>query len=95
MQVNINSKSESDLTPLLVSEAGVAGPSPNSALILSNQPGPSQTKISKTRERDMKNEQRLNEMGWTVIRLWQSDLQRDYDASIRRIVRAVKVKAAG
>ena len=33
------------------------------------------TKISKTQERDMKNDQRLNAMGWTVIRLWESDLQ--------------------
>ena len=52
------------------------------------------TKISKTRERDMKNDHRLCEMGWTVVRLWQHDLERDYEASIQSIVRAVKLKAA-
>ena len=52
------------------------------------------TKISKTRERDMKNDHRLYEMGWTVVRLWQHDLERDYEASIQSIVRAVKLKAA-
>ena len=51
------------------------------------------TKISKTQERDMKNDDSLSEMGWTVIRLWQSDLQRDHEASIQRFVHAVKLKA--
>ncbi len=51
------------------------------------------TKISKTRERDMKNDHRLCEMGWTVIRLWQYDLERDYEASIQQIVRSVKARA--
>ena len=52
------------------------------------------TKISKTRERDMKNDHRLCEMGWTVIRLWQHELERDCEASIQSIVHTVKCKAA-
>ena len=51
------------------------------------------TKISKTRERDTKNDHRLYEMGWTVIRLWQHDLERDYEASVQSIVRTVRLKA--
>ena len=51
------------------------------------------TKISKTRERDTKNNHRLHEMGWTMIRLWQYDLERDYEASIQQIVRSVKARA--
>ena len=37
---------------------------------------------------------RLYEMGWTVMRLWQHDLERDYEASIQSIVRTVRLKAA-
>jgi len=48
------------------------------------------TKISKNRERDTKNHRRLRNMGWTVIRLWQHDLTRDFENSIERIVSAVK-----
>ena len=51
-------------------------------------------KISKTQERDAKNNHRLNEMGWTVIRLWQYDLQRDYETNIQRIVGTVKLRLA-
>ena len=49
-------------------------------------------KISKTIERDAKNQRQLNEMGWTVIRLWQHDLERNYQTSIQGVVSAVKVK---
>ena len=52
------------------------------------------TKISKNRERDAKNYRRLRDMGWTVIRLWQHDLERDFEGSIRKIVSAVKNEAA-
>ena len=33
-------------------------------------------------------------MGWMVMRLWQHDLERDYEASIQSIVRTVRLKAA-
>ena len=52
------------------------------------------TKISKTRERDAKNDHRLYEMGWTVIRLWQHDFERNHEASIQSIMRTVRLKAA-
>ena len=50
------------------------------------------TKISNTIKRDGRNDQRLREMGWTVIRLWQHDLERNYAASIDEIVSTVKAK---
>lgn len=52
-------------------------------------------KISKNRERDTKNHRKLRDMGWTVIRLWQHDLERDIEGSIERIVSAVKEATAG
>jgi DNA mismatch endonuclease (patch repair protein) len=48
------------------------------------------TKISKNRERDAKNHRRLRDMGWTVIRLWQHDLERDFEGSIGEIVSALE-----
>jgi len=47
-------------------------------------------KISKNRDRDAKNHRRLRNMGWTVIRLWEHDLERDFQGSIRRVVDAVR-----
>lgn len=47
------------------------------------------TKISKNRERDVKNHRRLRDMGWKVIRLWQHDLERDFGESIERVVSAL------
>ena len=52
------------------------------------------TKISKTRERDTKNDHRLYEMGWTVIRLWQHDFERDHEVSIQNIMLTVRLRAA-
>lgn len=51
-------------------------------------------KISKSRERDTKSHRKLRDMGWTVIRLWQHDLERDFEGSIEKIVSAVKEAAA-
>ena len=34
-------------------------------------------------------------MGWTVIRLWEYDLERDYEVGIQQIVRSVKARAVG
>ena len=50
------------------------------------------TKISQNRERDAKNHRRLREMGWTVIRLWQHDIEQDFENSIKSIVSALKAK---
>lgn len=46
-------------------------------------------KINKNRERDIRNHRKLKEMGWTVIRLWQHDLERDFQECIERIRAAV------
>lgn len=46
-------------------------------------------KIAKNRERDRKNHRKLRAMGWTVIRLWQHELERDFEGCIERIVTAV------
>ena len=43
-------------------------------------------KISKNRERDTKNHKKLRKMGWTVIRLWQHELENEFDECIERIV---------
>ena len=51
-------------------------------------------KISKSRERDTKSHRKLRDMGWTVIRLWQHDLERDFEGSIERIISAVKEATA-
>lgn len=46
-------------------------------------------KISKTIERDRKNHGRLSEMGWTVVRLWQHEIELDFESCILHILRAV------
>jgi len=46
-------------------------------------------KISKTRERDAINHRKLRQLGWTVIRLWQHEIEDDLDTCINRIFAAV------
>lgn len=47
------------------------------------------TKISKNRERDSKNHSQLRRMGWTVIRLWEHEIEKDFEDCIRKIISAV------
>ena len=47
-------------------------------------------KIANTIKRDARNDLLLQEMGWTVVRLWQHDLERNYEGSIEDIVSAVR-----
>jgi len=47
-------------------------------------------KISKNRERDAANHRKLRQMEWTVIRLWQHEVEEDFDACIDRILAAVR-----
>lgn len=49
-------------------------------------------KISTNRERDIKNHSILRQMGWTVIRLWQHEIQRDFEACVERILMTVRSK---
>jgi len=45
-----------------------------------------QKKIAKNRERDQINHRKLRKMGWTVIRLWQHDIEKDLPKCINRIM---------
>ena len=47
-------------------------------------------KISKNRERDVKNQQMLRAMGWKVLRVWQHEIETDFGGSIDRIVSTVR-----
>lgn len=47
-------------------------------------------KISKNRERDTKIRRKLRAMGWTVIRLWRHEVDRDIGGCIKKIVAAVR-----
>ena len=47
-------------------------------------------KINTNRERDAANHRKLRQMEWTVIRLWQHEVEEDFDACIDRILAAVR-----
>jgi DNA mismatch endonuclease (patch repair protein) len=49
-----------------------------------------QLKIAKNRERDFRNHRKLRYQGWTVIRLWGHEVQRDIGGSVEKVVAAVK-----
>jgi DNA mismatch endonuclease (patch repair protein) len=42
-------------------------------------------KIKRNRERDLSNFRKLRRRGWRVVRLWQHELKKDLEGSIRRI----------
>jgi DNA mismatch endonuclease (patch repair protein) len=46
-------------------------------------------KIAKKRERDAGNHRKLRKIGWVVIRLWQHEINKEFDACIDRICEAV------
>ena len=50
-------------------------------------------KISKTMERDRKYDRQLRDRGWTVLRLWQHEIDQDFEASIKYITSAVNGKS--
>jgi len=43
-------------------------------------------KIAKNRKRDQNNFRKLRSMGWKVIRIWQHELEKDFDSCIRKIM---------
>lgn len=47
-------------------------------------------KIERTVARDRSNTRRLRRLGWSVLRIWESDLKRRPDASIVRVIRALE-----
>lgn len=46
-------------------------------------------KIGANRRRDARNHRRLRDLGWTVVRLWEHQIERDLDACLARIASAV------
>lgn len=44
-------------------------------------------KIESNRERDRRVNMRLEELGWTVLRLWDFEIERDVDACAARVAR--------
>ena len=46
-------------------------------------------KIQRNVARDQSNARRLRDLGWSVIRIWESDLKERTEASVRRVVRAL------
>jgi DNA mismatch endonuclease (patch repair protein) len=47
-------------------------------------------KISKNRQRDARSHQALREMGWKVVRLWQHELEKNFELSIDRVVSIIR-----
>ena len=47
-------------------------------------------KIERNISRDRSNSRRLRHLGWTVLRIWESDLRMRPDVSVRRIIRALE-----
>jgi len=47
------------------------------------------TKIEATRVRDQRNHRRLRFLGWTVIRIWQHEVEKAFDKVINRITAVV------
>lgn len=47
-------------------------------------------KIERNRARDKKVNAELKRLGWTVIRIWESDIQSDIDASVARVTHALE-----
>ena len=43
------------------------------------------TKILGNINRDEQNDARLREMGWTVIRFWESDIRKDLDSCVAKV----------
>lgn len=47
-------------------------------------------KIQRNIERDQAQAAMLKELGWTVLRLWETDIRKDPDAAAREVRRAVQ-----
>ena len=49
-------------------------------------------KIASNRKRDIKNHSKLKRMGWKVVRIWQHELNKDFEKCIARIILEVQKK---
>ena len=52
-------------------------------------------KIKKNKTRDTFNDKILREMGWEVLRVWQHEIDREFECTIERIVFAVRGAKTG
>ena len=52
-------------------------------------------KITRNRERDREQTAHLEEVGWTVLRLWETDVTRDPDAAAAHVAAVVAARAPG
>ncbi|MFN4254143.1 MAG: very short patch repair endonuclease [Saprospiraceae bacterium] len=50
-------------------------------------------KIERNMQRDREVNARLEQMGWHVLRLWEHEIERDFGASVFRVLRFVQEKA--
>lgn len=47
-------------------------------------------KISETRERDKRNFAKLKKMGWNVLRIWEHEVENDFEKVLKKIIEAKK-----
>lgn len=47
------------------------------------------SKIAANIERDVRTTQRLQDAGWIVLRIWETDIQRNLDAAVQMVQRAI------
>ena len=47
------------------------------------------SKILRNVERDIENDKALRAMGWTVVRIWESDIKKDVDACVKAVEEAI------
>lgn len=51
-----------------------------------------QEKIQATRDRDQRNFRKLRRRGWTVIRIWEHQVERDVSVCVDRVISAITAK---
>ena len=48
-------------------------------------------KLERNAKNDILNKQKLNEMGWQVITLWECELKKDFDGVMNNTIQAIKL----
>lgn len=46
-------------------------------------------KLRANRKRDLRNFRRLRARGWRVVRIWQHEIEKDFDSCIQRVIGAI------
>lgn len=59
------------------------------------RPGYWDDKISRTIQRDRQQEAHLATAGWTLIRLWEFEIEQDAEAAARRVITALEAAGRG